>query len=122
VRQEQYSRVRDAHPGNNREFLRWVMSHMRPHRRARIVVRAVAHKRGSLRLAAFLARLRLRCLRQVLALLALPLREPVPGPPLASDLRPAGDLSPPMPVLLSRTVLTAAPPRLPAPVLAGAAA
>jgi hypothetical protein len=69
--------------------------------------------------AAGLGHLGVRAWLRVLAL-PLPPPGPVPGPLLASDQRPADDLSPPMPLVLSRTVLTAAPPaRVPGP--AGAA-
>jgi hypothetical protein len=57
----------------------------------------------------------------VLALLkAEQLGTPAPVP-LDADHRPANDLAPPVAYVRARTVLTAAPPRSRAPVLAGAA-
>jgi len=56
-----------------------------------------------------------------LALLLAVLTAP-PEPERAADGRPADDLTPAQPVLIARTILTAAPPTSRAPVLAGAAA
>jgi hypothetical protein len=81
-----------------------------------MAVRAVQYARGGMYLAALLLARLGKCTARAVLLVTLRILT------RAADERPADDLSPPIPVLVARSILTAAPPASRAPVRAGAVA